>query len=111
MMDPILTNILTCIKQAPRVSSVFTVYRGTKQLYLPTTTDTIHTLSSFHSTTTDREVAEAFGRKGFVYTFKVHPKCEYIYMESVTNHTGEYEILFSQSASYLSNETKHFENI
>jgi hypothetical protein len=96
MTYTIIQTLTGIIQRAPRSPHVFTVYRGVKDFYLDKTPGTISKLSWFHSTSLELEFAEAFGRdKKRIYMFKVHPDCNYMYMEPLTLHKGEEEILFT----------------
>ncbi len=96
----IVKKLYMIITKAPHSDKVFTVYRGVKSLYLEPDPTIISKLMSFHSTTIDYEQALAFGRKGYIYVFKVHPACRYIYMEPLTVHDEEEEILLTPGNRY-----------
>lgn len=96
----IVKKLYMIITKAPHSDKVFTVYRGVKSLYLDPDPTTISKLTSFHSTTFDYEQALGFGKNGYIYIFKVHPDCRYIYLESLTIHNEEEEILFTPGNRY-----------
>ncbi len=113
MTYTIIQKLIRIIKHAPRSQNVFTVYRGVNELYLSQNPNIISKLLTFHSTTFDLEdTAKAFGReKKRIYIFKVHPDCMYMYMESLTLHKGEHEVVLTPGNRYvyLSEEVVHKE--
>ncbi len=116
----IIKDLYTIIKNAPSIGRVFTTYRAVKTFYLDKNPRKISKLNSFHSTTvaihtllgfvmTPNFLSEFTGnisnlRRGIgvpQYIFKVHPDCVYMYMEPITLHTDEYEILLAPGNRYL----------
>jgi ankyrin repeat protein len=78
--------------------TVFKTYRGSRDFYLNTDATAIFKLSTFHSTSISKTVAEGFGDK--IYIFNVHPECVYMYMEPLTLFPGEYELLLAPGNRY-----------
>ena len=82
---------------------VITVYRGVKEKYLPTDSTIVSKLIGFTSTSLNKIIAINFSSRrdtGTVYIFKLHPKCAYVYLESVSKAQGEQEILLSPGNRY-----------
>ncbi len=98
-----IKELYKIIKNAPSIDRVFTVYRGVENFYLNKNPSDIFKLPTFQSTTIEKDNAISFVnnlRAPKLYKFKVHPECVYMYMEPLTLHKEELEILLAPGNRY-----------
>jgi hypothetical protein len=101
MVYNIVQKLYKIIEKCPKRRVVTTTSRGVKNLYLSTDKTKITKLNTFHSTTMSIDIAEDFGRKGFIYSFYIHPECLRIYTEPISLHPGEQEIVLAPGNRYI----------
>lgn len=106
----IIQQLYITIKNTPPlIENPFVVYRRVNNFYLNKDPNTISKFTSFHSTTKGSPDSRAIKRFGqLLYTFIVHPECQYISMIPYSYKPEEDEIVFTPGNRYvfLSEETE-----
>ena len=98
-------SLYNIIRSCPRHEKPFHVYRGTKTHYLKTVPDLnadpmpVFYLSTFHSTSYTRPIANRFG--DIMYNIYVHPDAYYMFNESVSIDRNENELIIAPYARYV----------
>jgi hypothetical protein len=90
MTRQVIKKLINILKKRPVYLNPLVTYRGAKENYLKNI-DEVSVLGSFYSTSLIEEVTKPFGK--FIYKFVVHPMCVYMYIEPITDHPEEFEIL------------------
>jgi hypothetical protein len=98
MTASVIQKLGVILAKRPSFSKIFITYRGSESKYLADSDEAL-TLGSFHSTSIDVSLAEKFGR--FLYKFCVYPGCIYMYVEPLTIHHGEKEVLLGPGNRYI----------
>lgn len=98
MTNSVINKLIAILAKRPPYLIPLIVYRGSDSKYLIEDKQPL-VLSSFHSTSIYQSVATHFGKQ--VYKFSVHPKCIFMYIEPITIHRGEYEVLIAPRNRYI----------
>jgi hypothetical protein len=94
----VIRKLVNILAKRPPTRKFLVSYRGTSSKYLLRQTEPL-TLGSFHSTSLFESVARKFG--DHIYKFMINPYCNYMYIEPLTIHHGEQEILLGPGNRYV----------
>jgi hypothetical protein len=98
MTANIVVKLGNILAKRPPFSKIFMTYRGAKDKYLEERADA-KILGSYNSTTIDYFVAQDFG--DIVYKFCIYPGCIWMYVEPLTVHTNEKEVLLGPGNRFV----------
>jgi hypothetical protein len=105
LTDKAIQRIITILAKRPPTEDFITVYRGSSQKYLQELQLQGLVLGSFHSTSIYAEIADIFapltasGR--VIYKFIVSEHCTYMYIDPISVHQGEFEVLIAPGNRYV----------
>jgi hypothetical protein len=94
-------TLYNSINKSTPSSTPFIVVRGTHTWYLNEDPSRFYYINSFTSTSMNTQRTAGFGGNYKMYKFYVHPACQYMNIQQLSDHKSEEEILFNPYHRYM----------